>query len=105
MGSLKHSLTILAQAFSLENDSKKRRVLLHRLQKTLSQISAIEDQAISPKEANDGDYWRSRAEQTLRLAKRHRNTFVRLHFAKIADGYLKLAKRAYDVQRANHIDP
>jgi hypothetical protein len=105
MDNIKHGLTILAQALSLENDRKKRRVLLQRLQKKLSQISAIEDRVISPKEAYDGDYWRSRADQTLRLAKRHRNTHVRLHFAKIADGYLELAKRADGVQRADHSDP
>jgi hypothetical protein len=105
MDSFEHGLTTLAKALSLENDIEKRRVLFQRIQKKLSQISAIEDRAISPKDAYDGGYWRSRAERTRRLAVKHRNKDVRAHFTKIADGYLELAKRADDVQRAYHIDP
>jgi len=103
MDSLTRSVAALAAALAVETDSEKRRTLLHRLKIKLSQLSAIEDHAISPKEAYDGDYWRSRADRTRSLAARHRNEHVRLHFVKIADGYLDLAKRADDVQRASCI--
>jgi hypothetical protein len=103
MDSLKRSVAALAEALAVETDSEKRRTLLQRLKRKLAQLSAIEDDAISPKEAYDGDYWRYRAERTRRLAARHRNEHVRLHFVKIADGYLELAKRADDVQRASCI--
>ena len=103
MDSLTRSVARLAEALAVETDSEKRRTLLQRLKRKLSQLSAIEDHAISPKEAYDGDYWRSRADRTRSLAARHRNEHLRLHFVKIADGYLELAKRADDVQRASRI--
>ena len=103
MDSLTRSVARLAEALAVETDSEKRRTLLQRLKRKLSQLSAIEDHAISPKEAYDGDYWRSRADRTRSLAARHRNEHLRLHCVKIADGYLELAKRADDVQRASCI--
>lgn len=100
----RQSLATLAKALSLENDRKKRSALLQRLKKKLMQLSAIEDRAISPKEAYDAEYWRSRAQRTLNLAAKHHNKSVSLHFAKIADGYLKLARQAEELQRAHEID-
>jgi hypothetical protein len=99
MDRLKNQLVILTQALSCETDNQRRRVLLHRLNRKLLQISAIEDHVISPREAYDGEYWRNRADRTKRLAKKHRNEDVRRHFAKIADGYLELAKRADDLKQ------
>ena len=101
MDSLKRSVAALAEKLAVETDSEKRRTLLQRLKRKLAQLAAIEEDAISPKQAYNGDYWRSRADRTRSLAARHRNEHVRLHFVKIADGYLELAKRADDVQRAS----
>jgi hypothetical protein len=103
MDSLKRSMAALAEALAVETDSEKRRTLLQRLKRKLSQLSAIEDDVISTKEAYDGDYWRSRADRTRSLAATHRNEHVQLHFTKIADGYLEFAKRADDVRRASSI--
>jgi hypothetical protein len=101
MNGLERDVAAMAEALGLETDSKKRRKLLLRLQRKLSQLSAIEDHAISAKKASDGDYWRSRADRTRRLAAWHSDEHVRPHYLKIADGYLELAKRADDVQRAS----
>ena len=68
MDSLKRSMAALAEALAVETDSEKRRTLLQRLKRKLSQLSAIEDDVISAKEAYDGDYWRSRADRTRSLS-------------------------------------
>ena len=100
MDSLKRSMAALAEAATVETDSERRRTLLQRRKRELPQLSAIEDDVISTKDAYDGDHWRYRANRTRCLAARHRNEHIRPHFVKIADGYLDLAKRADDAQRS-----